>query len=55
MIAGVMVKKLKVIADERGRLMDMLRAADELFSKFGQVYLTAACSDIPYQWDRKDG
>ncbi len=41
-IQGVKIKKLKVIPDERGRLMEMLRADDELFVKFGQVYLTAA-------------
>jgi len=37
MIDGVKVKKLKVIPDERGRLMEMLRADDDLFVKFGQV------------------
>jgi len=31
MINGVMIKKLKVIADERGRLMEILRADDEMF------------------------
>ena len=42
MIEGVKVKKLKVIPDERGRLMEMFRADDEFFEKFGQVYMTAA-------------
>ncbi|PIZ20608.1 MAG: dTDP-4-dehydrorhamnose 3,5-epimerase, partial [Deltaproteobacteria bacterium CG_4_10_14_0_8_um_filter_43_12] len=42
MIEGVRVKKLKVIPDERGRLMEMLRADDDLFVKFGQVYMTTA-------------
>ena len=37
MIDGVKIKKLKVIPDERGRLMEMLRADDELFESFGQV------------------
>ena len=31
MIEGVMMKKLKVIPDERGRLMEILRADDEMF------------------------
>jgi len=31
MIDGVKIKKLRVIPDERGRLMEMLRAADEVF------------------------
>ena len=36
MIDGVLIKKLKVIADERGRLMEILRADDEMFTRFGQ-------------------
>jgi len=38
MIEGVKVKKLKVVPDERGRLMEILRRDDEIFKKFGQVY-----------------
>jgi dTDP-4-dehydrorhamnose 3,5-epimerase len=40
MIEGVEIKRLKVITDDRGYLMEMLRSDDELFEKFGQVYLT---------------
>ena len=39
MIDGVVVKQLKVIPDERGFLMEILRADDPFFQKFGQVYL----------------
>ena len=42
MIQGVRIKKLKVIPDERGRLMEMLRCDDDFFTKFGQAYMTAA-------------
>ncbi len=42
MIQGVRVKTLRVIPDERGRLMEMLRVDDDLFIKFGQVYMTTA-------------
>ena len=42
MIQGVKTKKLRVISDERGRLMEMLRSDDDLFIRFGQVYLTTA-------------
>ena len=42
MIDGVKIKKLKVVADERGRLMEILRNDDEIFQKFGQVYMTTA-------------
>jgi len=50
MIEGVRVKKLKVIPDERGRLMEMLRADDELFVKFGQVYMTTAYPGVVKGW-----
>ena len=41
MIDGVEIKKLNIIKDERGYLMEILRCDDKLFKKFGQVYLTA--------------
>jgi len=50
MIDGVKVKKLKVIPDERGRLMEILRADDEFFEKFGQVYLTTAYPGVVKGW-----
>ena len=50
MIEGVKTKKLKVIPDERGRLMEMLRSDDELFITFGQVYLTTAYPGVVKGW-----
>jgi len=50
MIEGVRVKKLKVIPDERGRLMEMLRADDEMFIKFGQLYMTTAYPGAVKAW-----
>ncbi|HET6460967.1 MAG TPA: dTDP-4-dehydrorhamnose 3,5-epimerase family protein [Syntrophales bacterium] len=50
MIEGVMVKKLKVIPDERGRLMEILRIDDEMFRKFGQVYMTTAYPGVVKGW-----
>ncbi|MCZ6671137.1 MAG: dTDP-4-dehydrorhamnose 3,5-epimerase family protein [Acidobacteria bacterium] len=50
MIEGVKIKHLKVIPDERGRLMEMLRADDDIFKKFGQVYLTAAYPGVVKGW-----
>ena len=41
-IDGVNVKPLKVIADERGYLMEMLRSDDPFFQKFGQAYVSVA-------------
>jgi dTDP-4-dehydrorhamnose 3,5-epimerase len=50
MIQGVTTKKLKVISDERGRLMEILRSDDELFTKFGQVYITTAYPSVVKGW-----
>lgn len=40
MIDGVITKKLKVVPDERGRLMEIMRSDDDSFEKFGQLYMT---------------
>jgi len=50
MIDGVIVKKLKVIPDERGYLMEMMRADDPFFKKFGQVYLSVAYPGVVKGW-----
>lgn len=50
MIKGVAVKKLRVIPDERGRLMEILRSDDEMFSRFGQVYMTTAHPGVVKGW-----
>lgn len=50
LIAGVKVKPLKVMSDERGRVMEILRSDDELFYKFGQVYMTTAYPGVVKGW-----
>lgn len=50
MIKGVAVKKLKLIADERGRLMEILRSDDAIFKKFGQAYITTAYPKVVKAW-----
>jgi len=51
MIEGVKVKTLRVMPDERGRLMEMMRSDDpEMFIKFGQAYLTAAYPGVVKAW-----
>ena len=50
MINGVKVKQLRVICDERGRLMEMLRSDDDLFKGFGQVYMTTAYPGVVKAW-----
>jgi dTDP-4-dehydrorhamnose 3,5-epimerase len=39
-IEGVITKQLQVIPDDRGWLMEMMRADDPFFERFGQVYVT---------------
>jgi len=50
MIDGVCIKKLKVIPDERGRLMEILRSDDDIFQKFGQVYMTTTYPGVVKAW-----
>ncbi len=50
LIEGVRTKQLKVIPDQRGRLMEMLRADDEIFNGFGQVYLTTTLPGVVKAW-----
>ena len=50
MIEGVKEKKLKIIPDERGRLMEILRSDDEIFQGFGQVYMTTAKPGVVKAW-----
>lgn len=50
MIEGVKIKQLRVVPDERGKLMEMLRADDEIFEKFGQVYVTTTYPQVIKAW-----
>ncbi|MEX0990910.1 MAG: dTDP-4-dehydrorhamnose 3,5-epimerase family protein [Actinomycetota bacterium] len=49
-IDGVWTKSLKVVPDERGRLMEILRADDDGFKKFGQVYMTTNYPGVVKAW-----
>lgn len=51
LIEGVQVRRLAVHCDERGRLMEVLRADDpEMNVKFGQVYTTTAYPGVTKAW-----
>jgi dTDP-4-dehydrorhamnose 3,5-epimerase len=50
MIKDVKVKQLKFIPDERGRLTEILKCDEEMFSKFGQVYLTTTYPGVVKAW-----
>lgn len=50
MIKGVKIKNLRVVPDERGRLMEILRRDDTLFEQFGQVYVTTTLPGVVKAW-----
>jgi len=50
MIEGVVLKQLRVIPDERGRLMEILRCDESLYEKFGQVYMTTTYPGVVKAW-----
>jgi dTDP-4-dehydrorhamnose 3,5-epimerase len=54
MIDDVKTKRLKVIPDERGRLMEILRADDPLFLRFGQVYMTTTYPGVVKAWHKHE-
>ncbi len=50
-IHGVKTKPLRLIADERGFLLEVLRCDDaDLFTKFGQVYVSATYPGAVKAW-----
>ena len=51
LIEGVKFKHLRVICDERGKLIEMLRCDDkDFFTKFGQVYATTVYPGVVKGW-----
>jgi len=50
MIKDVLVKQLKFLPDERGRLMEILRNDEDLFIKFGQIYITTTYPHVVKAW-----
>lgn len=52
LIAGVVVKPLRLIPDARGFLMEMLRSDWPEFERFAQAYVTAAYPGVYKAWHR---
>ena len=50
LIEGVLARRAHVIPDERGRLGEIMRADDDLFQKFGQVYFTTTYPGVVKAW-----
>ena len=52
MIEGVLIVPLRIIADERGAVMHMLRADAPHFKAFGEIYFSAVNSGAIKGWRR---
>lgn len=50
MIDGVVIKKLRGNADERGCLTEILRCDEEIFEKFGQIYVSLNYPGVIRAW-----
>ena len=50
MIEGVQIKRLTPHADERGYLMELLRSDDEIFTTFGQCYVSLNYPGVIRAW-----
>jgi dTDP-4-dehydrorhamnose 3,5-epimerase len=49
-IFGVSIRPLKQIHDERGKVMHMLRADDENFLEFGEIYFSNVYPGVVKAW-----
>ena len=50
MIHGLVVRELRQIRDERGRVMHMLRADSSLFTRFGEIYFSVVNPGVVKAW-----
>ena len=50
MIEGVKIIQKKQIFDERGKIMHMLRADDDNFKKFGEIYFSVTYPNVVKAW-----
>lgn len=50
MINGVKIKQLKIISDERGSVMHMIRCDNKEFTKFGEIYFSTVYPGVVKGW-----
>ncbi|MFH1850134.1 MAG: dTDP-4-dehydrorhamnose 3,5-epimerase family protein [archaeon] len=50
MISGVKVKELRLLTDERGSVMELLRSDDAIFRRYGQTYMTTVSPGYAKAW-----
>jgi len=49
-IQDVKIKPLKIIPDNRGKIMHMLRSDDDNFEKFGEIYFSTIYQNVVKAW-----
>lgn len=54
MIHGVVITPLQQIADERGKVMHMLKATDAHFQEFGEIYFSCVFPEAVKAWHYHD-
>ena len=50
MIEGVKITNLKIMSDERGKVMHMLREDSDLFIRFGEIYFSLTHPGVVKAW-----
>ena len=50
MIKGIKITKLKIIPDERGKVMHMMRNDSPVFKNFGEVYFSTIYENKIKAW-----
>jgi dTDP-4-dehydrorhamnose 3,5-epimerase len=50
MIQGVLIRPLKQVPDERGKIMHMLRNDDPHFERFGEIYFSTVYPQVIKGW-----
>lgn len=50
MIEGVLIKPLRQICDERGKIMHMIRNDDPWFEQFGEIYFSQVFPSVVKGW-----
>ena len=50
MLHDVKITPLKIIADDRGKVMHMLRIDDQIFQKFGEIYFSTIYKNKIKAW-----
>ena len=50
MIHDIKITPLKILSDDRGKVMHMLRRDDKVFAKFGEIYFATIYNDKVKGW-----